>query len=138
MWWRHQQMKGRSKRRHSFRLCRLRLTVALCCLSIPVAGAATRASESDGVDWDKERQFWSFRPLANPSLPSVEEAGWPRQPLDCFILAKLEEQALRPAVEADRAMLIRRVTFDLAGLPPTPEEAADFCGDPTPDAFERL
>jgi hypothetical protein len=85
-----------------------------------------------GPDW------WSLRPLVRPVVPAVRDPGWVRTPLDAFILATLEAKGLRPAPAAERRTLIRRVTFDLHGLPPTPEEVEAFVHDPAPDAYERL
>ena len=80
-------------------------------------------------------RFWSFQPVANPAAPKVKETAWPRSDLDRFILAKLEAKSLRPARPADKRTLIRRATFDLTGLPPTPEEVDAFLRDNSPDAF---
>jgi mono/diheme cytochrome c family protein len=85
-----------------------------------------------GPDW------WSLRPIRKVAVPSVREAGWVRTPVDAFVLERLERDGLAHAPEADRASLIRRVTFDLTGLPPTPEEVDAFVLDTAPDAFERL
>ena len=71
-------------------------------------------------------------------LPSVHNAQWPRNPIDRFILGRLESAGLKPAAEADRYTLVRRVSLDLTGLPPTPEEADAFVNDRSPDAYERL
>ena len=84
------------------------------------------------------RRHWAFRPVGDPRPPAVRNAAWPRDPLDRFILARLEAARLAPSPPADRRTLIRRVTFDLAGLPPTPEEVAAFEADPAPDAYVRL
>jgi cytochrome c553 len=86
----------------------------------------------------KDRAFWSFRPIADPPLPAVRDAAWPRQPLDYFVRARQEAAGLHPVEPADRRTLIRRATFDLLGLPPTPEEAEDFVHDPSPDAFTKV
>ena len=83
------------------------------------------------------RDWWSLRPIGRPSPPQ-ESDSWVRTPVDAFVLAKLKEQGLAPSPEAGRAALIRRVSFDLTGLPPTPEETAAFVVDPAPDAYERL
>jgi mono/diheme cytochrome c family protein len=87
-----------------------------------------------------DREFWSFRPLSLVPPPSVDDTGaaWARTPIDRFILAALESKGLRPNPIADRRTLIRRVTFDLTGLPPTPGEIDTFVHDPRPDAYERL
>ncbi|MCP5527914.1 MAG: DUF1553 domain-containing protein [Verrucomicrobiales bacterium] len=86
----------------------------------------------DPLDW------WSLKPLARPACPPVSEAGWVRNPIDAFVLARLEEHGLSPAPEADRRTLIRRLSFDLLGLPPAPAEVEDFVNDPAPDAYARL
>jgi hypothetical protein len=87
---------------------------------------------------DSDRAFWSFQPVAHPAVPSVHNASWCRNEVDRFVLAKLEAEGLTPAPEADRATLIRRATFDLTGLPPTPAEVDAFVRDPSPDAYEKL
>src|ERR1041384_4649997 len=88
--------------------------------------------ETNKADW------WSFKLAARPTVPAAGDSRWPRNELDRFILAKLREQNLSPSPEADRRTLIRRLTFDLIGLPPTPEEVSTFLGDKRPDAYERL
>ena len=85
-----------------------------------------------------DRDFWSFRPLQVPKPPAVKNAEWVRTPVDRFVLAELEAHGLAPAAPADRRTLIRRVYFDLIGLPPTPDEADAFAADPDPRAYERL
>jgi mono/diheme cytochrome c family protein len=89
---------------------------------------------------DEERNFWSFRPLAAVDPPPVRDRAWGRTPIDCFILAGQEARGLWPNPPADRRVLIRRVTFDLTGLPPAPEDVDAFASDPAPDAvaYERL
>jgi hypothetical protein len=84
--------------------------------------------------------WWSLRPLHRPSLPQFSRADttWARTPLDVFILAKLREKGLSPSPEADWRTLIRRLTFDLHGLPPTPQEIETFLSDQSPNAYERL
>ncbi len=81
---------------------------------------------------------WSFAPPRKPTPPQPRQAAWVRNPIDAFVLARLEAEGLTPSPEAERATLIRRVSFDLTGLPPTPREVADFLADPRPDAYERL
>ncbi len=97
-------------------------------------GAFAAKPPGDGRDW------WSLRPLARPGVPPVEvgHAAWARKPIDAFVLASLREKGLEPAPEADRRTLIRRLSFDLIGLPPTPEEVDAFLADASPDAYERL
>jgi hypothetical protein len=83
-------------------------------------------------------EHWAFLPPPRPALPDVKSAAWPRNELDRFVLAKLEALGFTPSAEADREALIRRVTLDLTGLPPTPERIDAFLADPRPDAYERL
>jgi hypothetical protein len=87
---------------------------------------------------DAQRRHWSFVPPRRPELPRPARRDWDRNPIDAFILQGLEDSGLAPAREADRVTLIRRVTFDLTGLPPTPEEVDAFLADHRPDAYERL
>jgi hypothetical protein len=86
----------------------------------------------------KDRQFWSFRPVREPAVPRVKDAAWPKSPIDRFVLAKLEEKGLHPVGPADKRALIRRATFDLIGLPPTPAEVDAFLADESPDAFAKV
>lgn len=87
---------------------------------------------------DKDRQFWSFQPLADPAVPTVNSADWCRTDVDRFVLRRLEDAKLEPNGQAERRKLIRRASFDLIGLPPTPVEVAAFLADESPDAYERL
>jgi hypothetical protein len=84
------------------------------------------------------KEHWAWQPLKLPQPPAVRDEAWPRSEIDRFILAKLEEQNLRPVSDASKEMLIRRVTFDLTGLPPTPEEIDDFLKDQSKDAFAKV
>ena len=81
---------------------------------------------------------WSFRKPTSPAVPRVKNPAWVQNPIDAFILAKLEAKGLRPAPPADRRTLIRRVYFDLIGLPPAPERVERFAADSAPDAYPRL
>ena len=92
----------------------------------------------DAAAADAGRDFWAFQPPREPVLPEVKDQAWPKSPLDRFILAKLEEQQLRPAPPADRRTLLRRVTYDLTGLPPTPDEVDAFLADESPEAFAKV
>lgn len=89
----------------------------------------------EGADW---QMHWSFVPPVRPELPSVKQEAWVRNPIDQFVLARIEEQGLDPSEEADKRTLIRRVTLDLTGLPPTPEEVDQFIVDDSADAYEKL
>ncbi|HZO90813.1 MAG TPA: DUF1553 domain-containing protein [Chthonomonadaceae bacterium] len=81
---------------------------------------------------------WAFVAPKRPPLPQVKNKTWPRNPIDYFVLARLEKEGLHPSPEADRTTLIRRVSLDLTGLPPTPAEVQAFVNDKRPDAYERL
>lgn len=103
----------------------------------PLTGSARTVRAKDVVT-EQDRNFWSFRPLQKAVPPPVANEAWVRTPVDRFVLAKLEEQKIRPNDELARRKLIRRATFDLIGLPPTPEEVDHFVRDVRPDAYERL
>ena len=90
---------------------------------------------AQGAKWSP---FWSFAPPVKPPLPKVQMQGWVRNPIDTFILNKLEHEGLRPSPEADRRTLIRRVTLDLTGLPPTIAQVQAFLSDSSPDAYEKV
>jgi hypothetical protein len=81
---------------------------------------------------------WSLIPPVAPALPKVRKASWPKNDIDYFILERLEEEKLRPAPEADKTTLIRRVTLDLTGLPPAPAEVTAFLADKSPNAYEKV
>jgi len=102
-----------------------------------LSGPAAARDESS----DTEKVHWSFlrrgHPVA-PRLPDAAASGWVRNPVDAFILKRLQREGLRPAPEADRRTLIRRLCFDLTGLSPMPEEIAAFVGSPDPLAYEKL
>ncbi|HWG20127.1 MAG TPA: PSD1 and planctomycete cytochrome C domain-containing protein [Terracidiphilus sp.] len=87
-----------------------------------------------GAQWD---DYWAFVPPKPQPLPAVQRANWARQPWDRFILARLEREGLQPSPEADKAALLRRVSFDLTGLPPTTAEEQAFLADASPDAYEK-
>ncbi|MDG1510533.1 MAG: DUF1553 domain-containing protein [Mariniblastus sp.] len=86
----------------------------------------------------RKASHWVWKPIKKPRVPAVENAEWPAGPVDNFVLKKLELAGLTPAVDAERRALIRRVYFDLIGLPPTPEKVESFVSDETPDAFEKV
>lgn len=89
----------------------------------------------EGAAWEKH---WAFIKPERPALPEVQNTSWPRNGIDHFILARLEKEGLKPSPQASNEKLIRRVTFDLTGLPPTPTEVSAFLADDSPDAYERL
>src|SRR5690349_11195612 len=84
-----------------------------------------------------QRTHWAYVAPVSPPPPAVRDAAWCKTPIDRFVLARLERDGLAHAPEADRRTLLRRVSLDLIGLPPTPEEVERFVADPRPDAFER-
>ena len=89
-----------------------------------------------GAKW--QAQHWSFIPPRTPALPRVHNRSWPRNSIDFFVLERLEREGLSPSGEADKATLIRRVSLDLTGLPPTPAEIDAFLQDPSPNAYEKV
>ena len=89
----------------------------------------------EGATW---RGHWAYQPIADPEPPAVKQAGWGRNGIDAFILARLESEGLAPSLEADRRTLLRRVTLDLTGLPPTVEEVDAFLADGSAGAYETL
>jgi len=95
-------------------------------------------AEAEPKGLDKRLDHWAFQPLRRPRLPAVRDAAWVRTPIDRFILAKLDSLDLRPAAEADRRTLIRRLSFDLVGLPPEPDRVDAFVADNDPLAYEKL
>ena len=86
----------------------------------------------------EDRGRWAYQPPKRPEVPKVENTAWVKTPVDAFVLARLEKEGLTPAKPADRATLLRRVTFDLTGLPPSPEEIDAFVKDPSPNAYANV
>ncbi|OWK45376.1 protein of unknown function DUF1549 [Fimbriiglobus ruber] len=86
----------------------------------------------------EKKNHWAWKPVSAVSPPAVKEAAWVKSPIDRFVLAKLEAAGLKPAAPASREVLIRRVAFDLIGLPPTPREIDDFVNDTSPDAWAKV
>ncbi|MSU34701.1 MAG: DUF1549 domain-containing protein [Pedosphaera sp.] len=107
-----------------------------------LVGGMSRTEVAAGESPPNSRQppvaHWSFQPLRSAKPPPVKNVRWSKTALDPFILAKLEQSGIEPAPEADKRTLIRRATFDLIGLPPTPEEVTTFLSDTAPDAFPRV
>jgi hypothetical protein len=113
------------------------LPLLLLAAAVHVAGAAADTRRSADVT-QQDRQHWSYRPLHSVEPPAVKDAGRGRTPIDRFILAELDAKGLRPNPPADKRTLIRRVYFDLLGLPPAPAEVEAFAADTSPDAYEKL
>ncbi|MBP88370.1 MAG: hypothetical protein CMJ64_16920 [Planctomycetaceae bacterium] len=115
------------------------ISIAVICLLQPVLGNSVRAEPIvEPLITAGDRDHWSFRPLERPALPTPTNDEWCRNPIDRFILAKRQEKQLASQPEADRPTLIRRLSFDLLGLPPTPAEIDAFEDDRAPNAYERL
>ncbi|WP_425400888.1 DUF1549 and DUF1553 domain-containing protein [Aeoliella sp.] len=120
-----------------------KLLFSFATLSL-VAASWTRCAVADDAEQlelalsDVDRSHWAFTPLASPKPPATGNSEWPRNAIDQFVLRRLDENDLQPAPEADRRTLIRRVTFDLTGLPPTVEETQKFLADDRSDAYEQL
>jgi hypothetical protein len=98
----------------------------------PIDSFRTTTSRRAGRDW------WAFQPVVRPSVPAPKRKGWARTPIDSFVLQRLEAEGLSTAPETDRRTLIRRLAFDLTGLPPGPEEVDVYLADRSADAYERL
>jgi len=104
-----------------------------------------RAWIDQGADWPDSaagdakdpREHWAFKAPVRPNLPNTSKQTWARNPIDAFVLARLEKENLAPSPEADKVTLLRRVYLDLIGLPPTPEEIDAFVLDNSPDAWSR-
>ena len=90
------------------------------------------------IDWNKAREWWSLRPLQSPPPPVVKDAAWPASDIDRFVLARMEEAGLKPARDADKRVLIRRASFDLTGLPPSPQDVSAFIADNSKNAFAKV
>src|SRR6185437_16145507 len=99
----------------------------------PRRKSVARAKKKE-IDLEQGRRFWSLQPIVDPPLPEVTDQAWPANDIDRFILAELAKHGLRPSGDADKRTLIRRATYDLTGLPPTPEEVEAFLADDSPDA----
>jgi len=109
--------------------------VAWIKMGAPDPRVATVAQKS----WvDPNKKHWAFQPVAKPEIPKVQDANWPKTDIDKFIITRLAEKGLKPNPLADKRALIRRATFDLIGLPPTPEELWEFLHDDSPKAFEKV
>ena len=110
-----------------------------------LAGTPDKVAAADSHDAkgpppvnEENKQFWSFQPVARPNVPTTKRLEWIRNPIDAFILSRLEAASLTPVPHAFKTALLRRASYDLIGLPPTPEEVAAFLADDSPDAFERV
>lgn len=115
------------------------LCSSLFCISLLASVSAEEPQQLQETPiTDADRDHWSFQPVQRPDLPAVKDERWARTPVDRFILARLETENLQPAADASRVTLIRRVYFDVIGLPPKPEEVDQFLEDQSEDAYEQL
>lgn len=112
-------------------------TLAIITLLVTFVASADETLTEPPIT-DSDRGHWAFQPLSRPTPPAVQNANWCRTGIDRFILARLEKEKLAPAGEADRATLLRRVCFDLTGLPPSLELQDEVFADESPDWYERL
>lgn len=104
---------------------------ALLCLGFALSNAQAQYT-------DKHRSWWAFQPVSDRRPPAVSNPAWPANEIDRFILAELDRHGLKPSLPADRRVWLRRVTFDLTGLPPTPEDMSSFLADESPNAREAV
>lgn len=105
---------------------------------MPAATTPLVAKPKSGMTLEEGRKFWSFQPVKDPPVPAVKNGAWPRTPVDNFVLARIEQAQAAPTTDADKRTLLRRVTLDLTGLPPTPDELEAFLADQSAQAWERV
>jgi cytochrome c553/mono/diheme cytochrome c family protein len=104
----------------------------------PAENAEAKSAATPFTITAEQRAFWSFQPVREAAVPAIKDTAWPAGTIDRFVLSKLEEAGLKPSPQADRRTLIRRVTFDLVGMPPTAEEVKEFIADERPEAWGEL
>ena len=120
-------------------MIRLFAPTLFACLVVGFSGrGADPGDYADPEITADEKAHWSFKPPARPAPPAVKNAKWGRTPVDAFVLAKLEAAGLSPSPEADKLTLVRRLSLDLTGLPPSPDEVDAFLKDASPTAYEML
>jgi hypothetical protein len=107
-------------------------------MGAPDPREATVSAPASSIDLEKGRKYWAFQPPQKPAVPKVKNGRWSSQPIDRFLLAGLEKAHILPVADADRVTLLRRVTLDLTGLPPTPEEITAFQKDTSRDAYAKV
>src|SRR5258708_30745334 len=111
---------------------RFHVFLALCF------AATVGYSAETNVFTDAQKSFWSFQPVKKPAVPAVHSKQWVKNPIDAFVLNKLEDKQLQPNKPADKLTLLRRVTIDLTGLPPTQNDTQAFLSDNSPNAYEKV
>lgn len=102
-------------------------------MGAPDPRTGDKVTKVSSIDWEQGKAHWAFHPVGNPAVPDVKDSGWSRRDLDRFLLSEMESAGVKPVADADRFSLIRRITLDLTGLPPTVEEVGDFVHDPADD-----
>ena len=107
-------------------------------LGFALSASVLFPAEAPHVFTPAQKNYWAFQPVKKSPAPAVKDKAWVKTPIDAFILAKLEENKLRPNPRADKLTLLRRVTIDMTGLPPTQEEIQAFLSDKSPDAWEKV
>lgn len=115
--------------------------IALLEAWVQLGAPMPQSSDADGMMTEvnvARTKHWAFQPVQMPTTPKVKKSSWVQSPVDNFILAKMEGKKLKPASAADRRTLIRRLSYDLIGLPPTPQEVEAFVNDKSPDAYAKV
>ena len=111
---------------------------AYILLGLCLAATAAYSAEETHVFTDAQKTFWSLQPAVKPPVPAVKNKQWVKNPIDAFVLAKLEEKQLQPNKPADKVTLLRRVTIDLTGLVPSQDEIQSFVNDNSANAYEKV
>lgn len=107
-------------------------------LPMKATAAALAHEPKGGLITPEARKYWAYQPVNRPPVPTVKSSQWLENPIDAFVLSKLEAKGLKPSPPADRVGLVRRLYYDLTGLPPTPEEVDAFVNDRSPNTYEQL
>lgn len=111
----------------------MRWTVYILAAALSLLAAEPKQKEFTA----QRKRWWAFQKVTKPAVPAVQNSAWTRNPIDAFVLAKLEDKGIKPNSEANRVTLLRRLSLDLTGLPPTPEETQAFLADSSPNAYEK-
>ena len=111
--------------------------LVICC-ALFASIVTLDAKKTDDSFSEEDQSYWAFQPIESPLIPETRNASWPRNPIDAFVLARLETHGLQPSPEASRQNLIRRATLDMHGVPPTVAEVDAFLSDSSSNAYERL
>jgi hypothetical protein len=126
------------------RICRGLFSFAVfCCAAAPLLAADPVKDPHNLAEYDQvidasDRDHWAYRPVTRPKVPAIKDGGWTASPIDCFVLARLEDRSWKPNPAAQRGQLMRRVFLDVVGLPPTSEEQRRYLADTSAEAWDRL